>query len=313
MREHTHVDRAAAHRSGPEQREFERREVAAHYEHDPEIFSLVLDSRLAYSTGIFLQPDDDLEAAQERKFSHIRELLALQPGDRVFDAGCGWGSVAIELAGAGARVHGVTLSKRQREVALERARRRGLADRVRVDLTHVEEVDLAPESVDAVIFVGSIVHMHNRDAIHRWVARVLRPSGRLFISDCYFPVDERNRGPRDSRATDYILGRTLGYCRLLTLSEELALIEGAGLDVRSVEDLTASYVRTVACWIDNIRRNRRRIEELAPGFAHVLQSYMTVGRTSFARRTALEYMILASKGDGPRGDSGAWSISGPAP
>jgi len=88
---HTLLERAATERSAADQREFERQQVSQHYEHDPEIFSLVLDSQLAYSTGIFLSPDEDLETAQQRKFAHIRALLRLKPGDRVFDAGCGWG------------------------------------------------------------------------------------------------------------------------------------------------------------------------------------------------------------------------------
>ena len=47
-------ERVAAQRTPEEQRAHEAREVAQHYEHDPEIFSLVLDKRLAYATGVFL-------------------------------------------------------------------------------------------------------------------------------------------------------------------------------------------------------------------------------------------------------------------
>lgn len=295
MEARTPIEQAAVRRSPDEQRGFEREQVAAHYEHDPEIFSLVLDSQLAYSTGIYLNDDDDLETAQTRKFAHFRNLLQIKPGEKVLDVGCGWGSVMLNLAAQTEGVfHGITLSARQREVLLERAKARGVADRITVDLKHIEDLDLGSESVDAVIFCGSIVHMHNREAIHRRVGNILRPGGRLLISDCYFPTE--TRGPRDSNATDYILSKAMGYCRLMSLPEELELLGQAGLDVRLVEDMTASYVRTVADWIDNIRRNRARIEALAPGFARLLQCYMTVGRTSFARRTALEYMILAAKG-----------------
>lgn len=305
---HTLLEREATERSAGEQRDFERAKVAEHYEHDPEIFSLVLDSQLAYSTGIFLRPDEDLEAAQQRKLAHIRTLLRLKPDDRVFDAGCGWGSVLLHLAQhAGAHVHGITLSATQREVALDRARLRGIAERVRIDVTHIGEVELEPGSLDAIVFSGSIVHMHDREGVHRWAARHLRPGGRLFISDCYFPAEQR--GSRESDATDYILGRALGYCRLLTLSDELALIEQSGLDIRLVEDLTSSYVRTVKHWIDNIRRNRAKLERIAPGFAHLLQTYMTIGRHSFLRRTALEYMILATKPQAAT-DLADWSIPG---
>jgi cyclopropane-fatty-acyl-phospholipid synthase len=141
------------------------------------------------------------------------------------------------------------------------------------------------------------------------VARALRPGGRLLISDCYFPVEKR--GDRESSATQYIFVEALGYCRLLALAEELQLMERAGLDVLHVEDLTRHYVLTLERWIDNVRKNRRRIEALAPGFSAVLQQYMTVARLSFARRTALEYMVLATKG-APTVDPGVWRVGGGA-
>ena len=147
--------------------------------------------------------------------------------------------------------------------------------------------------------------MHNRSAIHQRVGRWLKPGGRLLVSDCYYP--EEQRGDRESAATQYIFVEALGYCRLIGLGEELTLIERAGLDVSHVEDLTSHYVLTLERWIDNVRANRRRIEELAPGVSVVLQSYMTIARASFARRTALEYMVLACKGR-PGFDVGRWPI-----
>ena len=104
---------------------------------------------------------------------------------------------------------------------------------------------------------------------------------------------------------------SLGQARIGTLSEELGLIERAGLDLLHVEDLTSSYVQTLGHWIDNVRNNRERIEAMAPGFAKVLQGYMTVAKLSFARRTALEYMLLATKG-APKVHVAAWPIPGKA-
>jgi cyclopropane-fatty-acyl-phospholipid synthase len=282
--------------SATDQREYERDRVAEHYEHHPEIFELVLDRRLGYATGMFRDPSEDLETAQSRKYAWVAEQLDIRPGDRVLDVGCGWGSTLLYLAEVTeGTFHGVTLSAKQRAYALDRARELGVAERIEVDRVHVEDLELAPESLDAVLFVGSIVHMHNREEIHSRVARALRPGGRLLISDCFFPVEER--GDRHSSATRYIFFEALGYCRLLNLSQELSLIERAGLDITRVEDLTGSYVLTLQRWIDNVRRNRTRIEELSAGFARVLQTYMTIAQLSFARRTALEYIIIATKGD----------------
>lgn len=306
----TRAEREAAARSPEEQREHERRLVAEHYQHDAEIFSLVLDRRLAYATGVFLDPGEDLETAQARKYERIRAKLAISPGERVLDVGCGWGSNLLYLAEHTRGVfHGVTLSQRQRDEAIQRARAAGVEDRVRIDVCHVEDLELEPASCDAVLFSGSIVHMHNREAVHAMVSRVLRPGGRVLISDCYFP--QQIRGDRESDATQYIFVEALGYCRLIGLGEELTLLERAGLDVLHVEDLTRSYALTLERWIDNVRAHRGAIERMAPGFSRVLQQYMTIARLSFARRTALEYMILATKGH-PRVEPGSWPIAAPA-
>jgi cyclopropane-fatty-acyl-phospholipid synthase len=301
------AEQEASLRTKQEQREYEREQVAAHYENSPEVFSLVLDSALTYSTGIYTRRDEDLETAQQRKFAYVRRLLAIQPGERVLDVGCGWGSNLLYLAAHTAGTfHGITLSSQQAKELLRRAEDRGLRGRVQVDVCHVEDLDLPRESVDVILFSGSIVHMRNRAEIHQLVNRILRPGGRMLISDCYFP--SQIRGDRASRATDYIFYKTLGYCLLLNLHEEMGLIEKAGLDILHVQDLTSSYALTLNAWINNIRLNRKRIEALAPGFAAVLQGYMTVAQLSFARRTALEYMILATKGH-PRVEVGSWSMS----
>lgn len=301
------AEREASLRTKQEQREYEREQVAAHYENSPEVFSLVLDSALTYSTGIYIRPDEDLETVQQRKFAYVRRLLAIQPGEKVLDVGCGWGSNLLYLAAHTAGTfQGITLSREQAKELRRRAEDRGLEDRVQVEVCHVEDLDLSPESVDVILFSGSIVHMRNRAEIHQMVNRVLRPGGRLLISDCYFPA--QIRGDRASRATDYIFYKTLGYCLLLNLHEEMGLIEKAGLDILHVQDLTSSYALTLNAWINNIRLNRGKIEVLAPGFAAVLQGYMTVAQLSFARRTALEYMILAAKGH-PRVEVGSWSMS----
>lgn len=298
------AEQEASLRTKQEQREYERQQVAAHYQNNPEIFSLVLDSALTYSTGIYVRPDEDLETAQQRKFAYVKRLLGIQPGERVLDVGCGWGSNLLYLAARTAGLfHGITLSSQQAAELQRRAADRGLQDRIQIDVCHVEDLDLPPESVDVILFSGSIVHMRNRAEVHQLVSRILKPGGRMLISDCYFPA--QMRGDRASRATDYIFYKVLGYCLLLNLHEEMQMIESAGLDILHAQDLTSSYERTLNAWINNIRMNREKIEALAPGFAAALQGYMTVARQSFARRTALEYMILAAKGH-PR-EAGLWN------
>lgn len=294
----TPAERDAVARGRATQREHERRVVAEHYEHRPEVFMKFLDRRLAYATGVFETEHDTLEEAQNRKFALLQRWLDIKPDETVLDIGCGWGSNLLYLAeNTRGRFHGVTLSQAQAELARARARDLGVSDRVKVDVCHVDDLELPAESVDAVIFSGSIVHMHDRAGTHEFVGRILRPGGRLLISDCYFPA--KVRGNRDSAATHYIFVTALGYCRLVNLHEELAMIEKSGLDIARIEDMTDSYVLTLKRWIDNIRARRAEIDQISPGFSHLLQTYQTIAKLSFQRRSALEYMVLARKPAAP--------------
>ena len=187
----TTLEREARNRSAGEQREFERRQVATHYEHDPDIFALVLDSQLTYSTGIFRSPGEDLETAQKRKFEHLRKLLRIQPGEEVFDAGCGWGSILLDLAKhTDGRFYGVTLSAKQREVALERARQGGVADRVRVDVAHLGDVSLGPNSTDVIIFSVLSICTIARRSINGWQAVFALVDGYLSQTAIFRPSSE---------------------------------------------------------------------------------------------------------------------------
>jgi cyclopropane fatty-acyl-phospholipid synthase-like methyltransferase len=68
-----------------------------------------------------------LQEAQERKLDHLIARACVQKTDRVLDLGFGWGGLSIRLAETiGCRVHGITLSQRQHDLALERVRARGL-------------------------------------------------------------------------------------------------------------------------------------------------------------------------------------------
>ena len=70
---------------------------------------------------------EDLETAQRLKERHIAAKLRLEPGMRVLDLGCGWGSLAIYLARRhDVDVTGVTLSREQVEWGNARAAELGL-------------------------------------------------------------------------------------------------------------------------------------------------------------------------------------------
>jgi cyclopropane-fatty-acyl-phospholipid synthase len=95
-----------------------RRNIAAHYDLGNRFYELWLDSSMTYSSAIFADAGEALEAAQERKLLRAIELLDIKGGERVLEIGCGWGSLAQRIAHSGAsHVTGISLSHEQVEYA----------------------------------------------------------------------------------------------------------------------------------------------------------------------------------------------------
>ena len=108
-----------------------KKNVAHHYDLSGTLYELFLDTDKQYSCAYYTDPQNDLERAQRDKKAHIAAKLAIQPGMKVLDIGCGWGGMALYLHQmCGAEVLGVTLSEEQLKVARQRAEALGVADKV---------------------------------------------------------------------------------------------------------------------------------------------------------------------------------------
>src|SRR6266545_2790134 len=96
----------------------DNRSVRHHYDLPPEFFALFLDASMTYSCAVFSRGATTLEEAQETKLELVCTKLGLEPGERVLDVGCGWGSFAVHAAANhGVHVTGITLSGPQAERA----------------------------------------------------------------------------------------------------------------------------------------------------------------------------------------------------
>ena len=112
-----------------------KRNIAAHYDLGNDFYALWLDPSMTYSSAVFPEASDDLEAAQRNKYRLVCEKLGLAPGRRVLEIGCGWGGFASFAAREyGAQVTGVTVSRAQQDFALARMQREGLNDKVEIRL-----------------------------------------------------------------------------------------------------------------------------------------------------------------------------------
>jgi cyclopropane-fatty-acyl-phospholipid synthase len=220
------------------------RAVRHHYDVPTELFELFLDSSMTYSCAIFSRGARTLEEAQETKLDLVCTKLALEPGERVLDIGCGWGSFAIRAAREhGVRVVGITLSAPQVEYARRRAEEAGVADLV--DFQVMDYRELRAEPFDAVVSIGMVEHV-GEDRIDLYAGRLaelLRPGGRLLnhgISQLQHGDDEE-AGPFSER---YVFPDG----EPLHLSRVLLALERAGLVVEHVEGFADDYAETTRQW-----------------------------------------------------------------
>jgi len=108
-----------------------RENAHRHYDLSNELFELMLDPTLCYSSAWF-EPGDSFEQAQLRKIDGVLDLARVGAGTRLIEIGCGWGSLAIRAAQRGATVVGLTLSSQQQQLARRRVADAGVADRVQI-------------------------------------------------------------------------------------------------------------------------------------------------------------------------------------
>ncbi|MFQ3623361.1 MAG: class I SAM-dependent methyltransferase, partial [Acetobacteraceae bacterium] len=107
------------------------RNARHHYDIGTDPYRLFLDDGLNSSCAHFLDPQNDtLERAQAEKIRRILRKLAIRPGMTVAEIGSGWGSLAIALARAGARVTAINLARDQLAVSRERAEAAGVASSI---------------------------------------------------------------------------------------------------------------------------------------------------------------------------------------
>jgi cyclopropane-fatty-acyl-phospholipid synthase len=255
----------------------DRRSVRHHYDLPPEFFKLFLGESLTYSCAIFSRGATSLEEAQQTKLELVCTKLNLQPGQRVLDVGCGWGSWVIHAAkNHDVRVTGITLSEPQARIARERAGAEGVGHLVEIHVADYRE--LAGEHFDAIASIGMVEHVgRSQIDVYARQLRGLLPAGGRLLNHGIAGLNPNApaAGPFSER---YVFpdGDPLPLSRI-----ELAL-ERAGFEVEHVEGFKDDYVETLRHWAKKLDDNIDEATRLAgPERARVWRLYLRAARNSF--------------------------------
>jgi cyclopropane-fatty-acyl-phospholipid synthase len=264
-----------------------RKNVHRHYDLDSRMYSLFLDGDRQYSCGYFEYPDETLDDAQLAKKRHLAAKLAIdEPGLKVLDIGCGWGGLALYLAGiAGAgHVTGVTLSDEQLKVAVGRAAEQGLRHRLEFRMQDYRDVK---ETFDRIVSVGMFEHVgvNHYGTFFRHARDMLKDDGLAVLH-----FIGRSHGPSTTSAwiRKYIFPG--GY--IPALSEVAPAIEKAGLVITDVEVLRLHYAETLKAWRERFLAHRDEVAVLYDDrFCRMWEFYLAISEMAFRHQGLMVLQI----------------------
>ncbi|WP_090067624.1 SAM-dependent methyltransferase [Lentzea flaviverrucosa] len=274
----------------------DRDAISHHYDLSNDFYRLVLDPSMAYSCAYFTSEDEPLAQAQHNKLDLVCRKLGLEPGMRLLDVGCGWGSMIIHAAKHyGVHATGVTISAQQREHILGRIEAEGLTGRVEVRLQDYREVRDEPFDAISTIEMGEHVGEGNYPEYASTLHRLLKPEGRLLLQ-------QMSRGHNAPGGGAFIESYVAPDMHMRPVSATTGFLEGAGLEIRDVHALREHYVWTVRAWAQTLEERWDEVVALVgEGQARVWRLYLAGGALTFEEgRMGVDQILAVRRSENGR-------------
>ncbi|MEU3169121.1 class I SAM-dependent methyltransferase [Streptosporangium sp. NPDC006930] len=264
-----------------------------HYDVSNKFYSWVLGPSMAYTCAVFPEQDSTLEEAQLAKFELVARKLALKPGMRLLDVGCGWGGMVIHAAREyGVKALGVTLSRQQAEWAQKAIAEAGLGELAEV--RHMDYRDVPETGFDAVSSIGLTEHI-GKDQLpfyFRFLYDKLVPGGRL-LNHC---ITRPTGTEKTLNAGGFINRYVFPDGELESVGYLARQIEDTGFEIRHEENLREHYAQTLRFWCSNLDDHwDEAVQEVGEGTARVWRLYMAACVVGFERNKIQLHQILGVK------------------
>lgn len=238
----------------------DERIVREHYDRGNDFFGWFLGERMVYTSGFFMNPGESLEQAQDNKMNLVCQKVQLQSGERLLDIGCGWGTLAAHAAKYyGADATGVTIAEKQAAFGNDRAKEWGVADRARILCCDYRDIP-ASSKFDKITSLEMVEHVgvKNLQSFYELVMDHLTDDG-LFLL-------QWTGLRRGLRPEDLIWGLFMskyifpGADASLCPSAMLKVMEKAGWEMHSTENISHHYAWTIKKWHDNWLSNEAAVK-----------------------------------------------------
>ncbi len=267
--------------------------ISHHYDVSNTFYEWVLGPSMAYTCACYPTEDATLEEAQAYKHDLVARKLALQPGMRLLDVGCGWGGMVRHAAREyGVKALGVTLSAQQAAWAQQAIEREGLSELAEV--RHLDYREVAETGFDAVSSIGLTEHIGKAKlpGYFAFLNGKLKVGGRM-LNHCITRPD--NQEPA-RRAGGFINRYVFPDGELEGPGYLMGVMNNSGFEIRHEENLREHYARTLAGWCANLDAHwDEAVAEVGQGTARVWRLYMAGSRLGFDRNVVQLHQILGVK------------------
>ena len=263
--------------------------VAHHYDLSDDLYDLFLDPKRQYSCAYFKNESDSLATAQNNKIDHVIKKLNIKPHQKILDIGCGWGSLAIDIAkNTNCEVTGITLSENQFNYCVKKVKELNLENQVTFKLIDYRELD---EKFDRIVSIGMFEHVGRKfyNKFFKQIEKLLNDDGVSLIHTIGSVNPPRDPHPWISK---YIFPG--GYTP--SLSEVATPIEKSGLLVSDIEVLKLHYSYTLRHWKENCIKNKEKIIKMFDEkFFRMWEFYLVSCESAFKWGPQVVYQLQLTK------------------
>ena len=225
-------------------------QIQFHYDLSDDFYTLWLDPRRVYSCAYYKEAGMTLAQAQEAKLDHICKKLKLQPGERFWDIGSGWGGLIFWAAEHyGVQAHGITLSRNQFDHVQRLIAEKGLQGRVQVELRDYRQME-GVQPFDKIGSVGMFEHVGsaNLPEYFETIYSMLKPGGLALVHG--ITAGGVSNVELGAGMGDFINRYIFPGGELMHVSRVLHDVAASGLEMVDTENLRPHYARTLWAWSD---------------------------------------------------------------
>ncbi|MCM8569275.1 cyclopropane fatty acyl phospholipid synthase [Gramella jeungdoensis] len=264
-----------------------RKSISRHYDIGNKLFREMLDPLMIYSCG-YWQETNDLARAQEHKLELICQKLQLKPGQKVLDIGCGWGGFPYYAAkNYDVKVVGITISKEQQKIALERCE--GLP--VEIRLQDYREVN---EEFDRIVSIGMLEHVghKNHSSFMKTINHNLRNDGICLL---HFIGGNETRYTTDAWINKYIFPQGL-IPSITQIGQSLE----KNMVLQDLHNFGLYYDKTLMAWHENFQRAWPRLKETYNNFFYKMwEFYLCSSAAAFRSQKLNLWQLVITKREFP--------------